>query len=941
VRHLLSLSLLSLLASCASQRSAPEPVTGRASQVLASLKSAFHLELAASADLPASATHALRVGQNDAWIEVSPRGAHDVAASKLGGASVYVDALDDADLVYAKTKDSVLEDLRVARTLAAAAHPSWDIRLGPEIARIEVHDGRVQAFDRHGYVRVQSEPAFAIDAKGVKRPITFALHGTSLEGTLDTDGLVAPITIDPAWTALASISIPRFRAGAVRLASGKVLVVGGGSPAPLSTAELYDPVTNTWTLTKNAMSSPHENIVVTAFAGGTKVMATGSNDGKGSAAEIYDSATDTFTASTMPIASRDHTQTVLADGRVALIGGSNNDAPPAGGYISTIRIYNPATGVWSSVTPAGGPTTGPIQRVEHASLLMPSGSVFITGGREPLGGTGGPNRISDQTAIWDPVANTLTRKMNLPAGRADHAMVQLTAGPDTGKVMVFAGTIRSGDDTTSIASAGSALYDLATDKWSLGPFMKTAREFFGWSQLNGGRLLVTGGTSDLTSVVILPFPEAEIYEPSLGAWIPAGKMSTARAAHSQVTLASGNEALVVGGVASVIEGFFSGPTTSEKFTLQANGASCGAGGECTSGFCVDGVCCDTACDGQCAACDITGKVGTCSPAIGAPHGSRTACDPTKSGDVCASACDGTDTTACHFPATTVACGVAGCAAGVETHVSTCNGAGKCGDVAKSCGDFVCDATACKTSCTVKADCVNPSHFCEAGKCIPQQPNGVACTRDEACATGICVDGTCCESKCDGQCQACDVPGQAGKCVAVVGKPHGSRAACAPDTNACGSKICDGSNTASCAGTPACGNFGCDTMTLVCKTSCASSADCAKGNECKDGACVAQTSKCSNDLTQVVATDGTSVDCAPYLCRDGGCPTTCKSSSDCQGGFLCDGSQKCIAPSTDAGGDSGGCVYGGKESASPFASFGVVLALLGLVRRKISRASGAR
>jgi hypothetical protein len=908
--------------------------------VLSSLKSTLHLELAPSAELPTSATRALRVGQKDAWIEISPRGVHDVPASQLGGASVYVDALDDTDLVYAKTNDAVIEDLRVARTLAAAAHPSWNLRLGPEIARIEVHDGRVQAFDPRGHVRVQSEPAFAIDANGVKRSIAFVLRGTTLEGTLDTDGLVAPVTIDPAWTALASISVPRFRAGAVRLASGKVLVVGGGSPTPLSTAELYDPVANTWTLTKGAMSSPHENIAVTAFAGNTKVMATGSNDGMGSTAEIYDSASDTFSPSTMPVASRDHTQTVLADGKVALIGGMSNG--PGGGFNQTIRIYNPSTGAWSSVTPSSS-TTGPISRTNHASLLLPGGSVFITGGREPMGGSsgGGGVRISDQTAIWDPVANTLTRKMNLPAGRAEHAMLLLSAGPAAGKVMVFAGTIRSGDDTSSTASAGSALYDLATDKWSLGPFMHTPRVFFGWSSMSGGRILVTGGASDLTSAVILPFPEAELYEPTSGTWIPAGKMTTARAAHAQVTLTSGNEAVVVGGVASVIEGFFTGPTTSEKFTLQTNGATCAAGGECTSGFCVDGVCCDTACDGQCAACDVAGKLGTCSPAVGAPHGSRTPCDPTKSGDVCASACDGTDTAACHFPATTVACGVAGCAAGVETHASTCNGAGKCGDVAKSCGDFVCDATACKTSCTVKADCVNASHFCEAGKCIPQQPNGVACTRDEACATGNCVDGTCCESKCDGQCQACDVPGQAGKCVAVAGKPHGARAACAADTNACGSKICDGSNTASCAGTPACGNYGCDKTTLVCKSSCASSADCAAGYECKDGACVPQTSKCSNDLSQVLSTDGTKVDCAPYLCRDGGCPSTCKSSSDCQGGFVCDASQKCVAPAGADGGDSGGCVYGGPSSSS-LSSFAIVLGLLGLARRRATkRASDAR
>lgn len=35
--------------------------------------------------------------------------------------------------------------------------------------------------------------------------------------------------------------------------------------------------------------------------------------------------------------------------------------------------------------------------------------------------------------------------------------------------------------------------------------------------------------------------------------------------------------------------------------------------QCASGFCVDQVCCDAACDGRCEACNVAGKIGTCSP----------------------------------------------------------------------------------------------------------------------------------------------------------------------------------------------------------------------------------------------------------------------------------------------------------------------------------------
>lgn len=45
--------------------------------------------------------------------------------------------------------------------------------------------------------------------------------------------------------------------------------------------------------------------------------------------------------------------------------------------------------------------------------------------------------------------------------------------------------------------------------------------------------------------------------------------------------------------------------------LTKAGGSCGAGSECLSGFCADGVCCNSACNGDCARCDITGTEGTC------------------------------------------------------------------------------------------------------------------------------------------------------------------------------------------------------------------------------------------------------------------------------------------------------------------------------------------
>lgn len=63
------------------------------------------------------------------------------------------------------------------------------------------------------------------------------------------------------------------------------------------------------------------------------------------------------------------------------------------------------------------------------------------------------------------------------------------------------------------------------------------------------------------------------------------------------------------------------------------GEPCSGVNACLSGFCVDGVCCDSVCDEPCAACDVSGSAGTCSPS---PAGS-----PSDAGACIPYVCDGT------------------------------------------------------------------------------------------------------------------------------------------------------------------------------------------------------------------------------------------------------------------------------------------------------------
>jgi len=322
------------------------------------------------------------------------------------------------------------------------------------------------------------------------------------------------------------------------------------------------------------------------------------------------------------------------------------------------------------------------------------------------------------------------------------------------------------------------------------------------------------------------------------------------------------------------------------------GEACTGSGQCESGACVDGVCCDTSCTGQCEACNLSGREGTCSAVLGDPEPPRAACG--GSGD-CAGTCDGSARTSCSFPGGETECRAGECTGGTVTFPASCNGAGTCpaADTASCPGSGDCAGEACADpECIVSSDC-SGSEVCRLGICVPAGQPGDACGATDECDSRFCVDGVCCDTACTGQCEACGLPGDEGTCtpVAAGDAPVGGRPACATDGTACGG-ACDGTTADRCAyPTDNCRTGSCDSGVAVLEASCDGAGSCPEVQEqdCGVFSCTGTGDVCNGDC----ASDPSACTAGNY-CSAGVCVpelddgATCSALTQCASGFCVDG-----------------------------------------------------
>jgi N-acetylneuraminic acid mutarotase len=175
------------------------------------------------------------------------------------------------------------------------------------------------------------------------------------------------------WSSGGSLSVARFGYTATLLGNGKVLVTGGCSASACSAvtaiSELYDPATNSWSTTGSLNTARTLHTAVRLKTGKVLVI-DGVAGGVTASCEIYDPLTGTWSnAANTHAARKQHGTTMLRDGKVLVSGGVSFRFP-----MNTAELYDPASDIW---TPTGNMATG---RYGHTSTLLPDGTVLVAGG---------------------------------------------------------------------------------------------------------------------------------------------------------------------------------------------------------------------------------------------------------------------------------------------------------------------------------------------------------------------------------------------------------------------------------------------------------------------------------------------------------------------------------------------------------------------------------
>jgi hypothetical protein len=332
---------------------------------------------------------------------------------------------------------------------------------------------------------------------------------------------------------------------------GRVLVTGGRGRdgAPLASAEVYDPAAGEWSAT-GEMGTPRYGHTASVLIDGRVLVTGGSGCRRNcteadayATAEIYDPVSETWSQTTNMAASRQgHAAAVLADGRVLVAGGRGIDggsADPPARFPPSLRsseLYDPRTGHWSPLPPMHRGRAG-----QH-SLALWDGRVVMAGGYEGTvvqyddelseGSVAQYGLTPETVEVFDPVTGAWTL-----SPRATITNIEWVGAQSDGTLLVAGGLYQ---DRVQLYDPDRQRWSAPVDRDPMAPDRSTL------VLLDDTRLLATGGLSDEEDADVAAAGTTALLHIDTESWKAVAEMTTPRVRHAAVRLSNGS-VLVYGG----------------------------------------------------------------------------------------------------------------------------------------------------------------------------------------------------------------------------------------------------------------------------------------------------------------------------------------------------------------------------------------------------------
>jgi MYXO-CTERM domain-containing protein len=789
----------------------------------------------------ASGAFVLRDVHTGMWIEVALEGAEDAAGEVVDGYVVYRDAYrGGAHVIHRPTAEGT-EDYIVFDEPPAVPEVRYSVALGEKVAGLRLVENVLEFLDEGGAPRLRMTAPWLVEESGAQHlPRIFVSnceHSTTPSAPWGKP-------VKPPGNRSCEVRVPWDEAVGLVVLDPTWVTTGS-----MSTERGWHTATR---LTTN-------HVLVAGGRGGYTIGPALASS------EVWDASSGTWAATGTMVNPRwIHVATQLKDGRVLVAGGSSENEA-----LSSSETYEPATGEWSD---AGAMST---VRVRAALARLKDGTVLIGGGRTAVDPWGSPQ--SSSVDVWDPATSAWSSRAAMNDARDGHTATVLADGT----VLVAGGSqvIPMGSRTIGTAEK----YDAGLDAWISVGSMADTRSRHTATLLLDGRVLVVAGCSSIGNAGEYPYRcealatgpgsnRSELFEPATGTWTAAPSFPYRRYDHTASLLPDGR-VLIVGG------------ETDNKYTklFDPSTGDWQWGPEAVTARRAH------------AAATLTGTSILVTGGMDVSTGCYASCERFFLGEL-GSAC-----------AQDLDCGSGFCADGVCCETACDDLCMACSSATSGGANGLCLPTVVATD--PRDDCADDGSpscqqngFCDGqGACqsYPSQTDCVPepCDSNAECSSGFCVDGICCDSACDGECEACS----------IVKKGAG-------DDGVCGPIVAGTDPDDECP------------QEQDYPNSCKEDGQCDGAGQCRkyavaDVVCGPQT--CQSGVFEVKACDGSGVcvqktePCEPYACESAlACGTSCQSDDDCSNDAYCE-SDECI-PKKSLGSN---CT-GGRECSSNICADGV-------------------